>query len=285
MRWAIILLILLGVLAATSAALLVASYGGSQKREPVNVDILVATKALPAQSVINDDMVALKTVTKKEAPAKYYTNAVQVVGKMLIVPVAEGQVLTAESFGDRENAAKFAAAIADGMVAVPITLKDFSSLEGLLYPGCLVDVIFTLRAGTGQDPVSVTLLQGVNVLAIGQYSVVSPKHEAESLAAQPGENKKVTLQLTPRQAKALQLAQENGTVSLALRSPLTPAAADSGAMSLDDLIKRKSPVAAFVPPPTTNEAPLAEELPPGWDVLMIQGGKKETLTVPMPEPK
>lgn len=285
MRWAIILLILLGVLAAASAALLVASYGGSQRRETPNVEILVATKALPAQTKIDGSMVALKTVTRKEAPAKHFTNAVQVVGKMLIVPIAEGQVVTPEVFGDRENAAKFAAAIGDGMVAVPITPKDFANLEGLLYPGCLVDVIFTQRPGTGQDAVSVTLLQSVSVLAIGEYSVVSPKHEAESLEGQSTESKKVTLQLTPRQAKALQLAQENGTISLALRNPLTPAAADSGAMSLEDLIKKNAPVAAFVPPPTTNEAPVPDELPPGWDVIRIQGGKKDTLTVPMPEPR
>lgn len=283
MRWAIILLILLGVLAATSAALLVASYGGSQRREPVNVEILIATKALPAQTVLDDKMVILKTVTKKEAPAKYYTNAVQVVGKMLIVPVAEGQVLTAECFGDRENAAKFAAAISEGMVAVAITPKDFASLEGLLYPGCLVDVIFTLRAGTGQDSQSITLLQSVSVLAIGQYSVVSPKHEAESLAAQPTENKKVTLQLTPLQAKALQLAQENGTISLALRSPNSPVTADGGAISLDEIMKKKAPVAAFVPTPTSSVAPVVEdELPPGWEVILIQGGERETRTVPMP---
>ena len=286
MRWAIILLILLGVLAATSAALLVASYGGSQRREPANIDILVATKALSAQTKVDGSMVSLKTVARREAPAKHYTNAVQVVGKMLIIPIAEGQVITPEMFGDRENAAKFAAAIADGMVAVPITPKDFASLEGLLYPGCLVDVIFTQRPGTGQDPVSVTLLQSVSVLAIGEYSVVSTKLEAEGLADQPSESKKVTLQLTPRQAKALQLAQENGTISLALRNPLNPAAADSGAISLDELIKKKSPVAAFVPPPpTSNEAPVTDELPPGWDVLRIQGGKKDTLTVPMPAPR
>lgn len=286
MRWAIVLLILLGVLAAISAALLVASYGGSQRRESVNLDILVATKALPAQTKLDASMVTQKTVARGEAPAKYYTNAVQVVGKLLIVPIAEGQVVTPEVFGDRENAAKFAAAIAEGMVAVPITPKDFANLEGLLYPGCLVDVIFTQRPGTGQDPVSVTLLQSVSVLAIGEYSVVSPKHEAEGLAAQSTESKKVTLQLTPRQAKALQLAQENGTISLALRNPLNPAAADSGAMSLDDLIKKKSPVAAFVSPPTTSEAaPVSDELPPGWDVIRIQGGKKDTFTVPMPEPR
>ena len=62
MRWAIIGLIFLGLLAAASAALLVASYGGNKNREPTKVDIIVATKALPALTKVDSAMVALKTV-------------------------------------------------------------------------------------------------------------------------------------------------------------------------------------------------------------------------------
>ncbi len=288
MRWAIIGLILLGVLAAASAALLVASYGRNKNPEASKVEILVATKALPAQTVVDAGMMVSKIVAKKEAPASFYTNAVQVVGKMLIVPVAEGQVLTPECFGDRESGAKFAAAISAGMVAVSITPKDYSSLEGLLYPGCMVDVIFTLRPSSNQEPVSITLLQGINVLAIGQFSVVSPKHEGESLAAvHPGESQKVTLQLTPRQAKILQLALENGSVSLALRNPLNPTTADGGSISLNELLgkkKAKAPASA-VPQVPGNSTPETSELPPGWEMLLIQGGVKETRSFPMPEEK
>jgi pilus assembly protein CpaB len=285
MRWAIVLLILLGVLAATSAALLVASYGRTQRREPVNVEILVATKALPAQAVLDANMVKLKVVAKKEAPAQTYTNAVQVVGKMLIIPIAEGQAITPDCFGDRETGAKFAAAIPEGMVAMSITPKDFSSLEGLLYPGCLVDVIYSHRPNDNQQPVSLTLLQAVNVLAIGQHSIVSPKHEVDTLAATPShEAQKVTLQLTPRQAKILQLAMENGSVSLALRNPLSPAPADGESISLDEVLRKKK-LAPRQTTVTTQSAEEPEELPPVWDVLLIQGGQREMRTVPMPEPK
>jgi pilus assembly protein CpaB len=282
MRWAIIGLIFLGVLAAASAAMLVASYGGSKTREPTKLDIVVATKALPAMNIVDASVVTLRTVSKRELPPAYFTNAVQVVGKMLIAPVAEGQVLTPDCFGDRESGAKLAASISLGMVAVSVSPKDYSSLEGLLYPGCLVDVIFTLRPNGDQQPISKTILQGVTVLAIGQYSVASPMREAEKLSqVRQGESKKVTLQLTPRQAKELQLAMEYGTVSLAMRNPHTPAAADTGSISLSELLgKENVPIVA-----TTAPTSQAATLPPAWNMTLIQGGKKETRSLPLPEEK
>src|ERR1041385_8742762 len=148
MRLAVLGLIFLGIVAAACAALLMASWtSGSASSKSVEVppiDILIAAKALPPLTIVESDFVTKKQVLKKEAPPKYFTNAVQVVGKMLITPVAEGQALTPECFGEKDSGAKFAATIPEGMVAVSIPLKSNSSLEGLLYPGCLVDVMVTL---------------------------------------------------------------------------------------------------------------------------------------------
>jgi hypothetical protein len=45
----------------------------------------------------------------------------------------------------------------------------------------------------------------------------------------------------------------------------------------------KDPVGAFVPPTTSDSAPPPEEeLPPGWEVTVIQGGEREKHMVPMP---
>jgi pilus assembly protein CpaB len=288
MRMAVLGLIFLGIVAAACAALLMASWtsgtAASKTGESPPVDILVAAKALSPLTILESDFIVKKQVLKKEAPQKYFSNAVQVVGKMLIVPMAEGQVLTPECFGERDSGAKFAATIPEGMVAVSIPLKSNSSLEGLLYPGCLVDVMVTLSLEEGKEAVTNTFLQAVRVLAVDQNTVTSTEPEAtrNSNVKQHGEARMVTLMLTPKQAKLLQLATERGSVSLALRNPDKPIAPDSESVSLSELmgIRPKRINGA----PSSQPAlvfPTAEK----WNMELIQGGKKETRSFEMPEGK
>jgi len=281
MRWAIIVLILLGVLAAVCAALLVATLGGGSKNAQASqVDLVVASKALSAMTTLDAGMVSTRNVARKEAPTSYFTNAVQVVGRMLIVPIADGQVLTPECFGDRESGAKLASTIPSGKVAVSISLKDYSSLEGLLYPGCLVDVNVTLKQTNEQASISITLMQGVEVIAIEGYTIISPKHEADSVTAiKGGGSRRVTLLLTTKQAKAVQLAMENGSVSLALRNPTTPSTAEGETYSMDEML-RKEKVKNTSSPTLINDP--TEPLPSGWEMVLIQGGVKESRSLPKP---
>jgi Flp pilus assembly protein CpaB len=71
--------------------------------------------------------------------------------------------------------------------------------------------------------ISTTMLRGVQVLAVAGNSVVSkPEKEGESVAkARRSSNTiTVTLMVDPKQAEALQLASDNGSISLAIRNPL-----------------------------------------------------------------
>jgi pilus assembly protein CpaB len=79
-----------------------------------------------------------------------------------------------------------------------------------------VDVILTRRrrgrsGGGGEEFVSDTLFRNIRVLAIGQ---LIEAREGKKLA----EGNTATLELTPRQAELLALANSMGEISLALRS-------------------------------------------------------------------
>jgi Flp pilus assembly protein CpaB len=100
----------------------------------------------------------------------------------------------------------------------------------LLYPGCIVDVFatFPLRDREKGDAVVTPLLQNIQVLAIASDTVLPPATDekgkavvdkAASSRSRPGGNVTVTLEVTARQAAALQLALENGTLGLAMRNP------------------------------------------------------------------
>ena len=233
MKWSVVGLMLLGVVAAACAGVLVASLRtgsgsvgdmvGRGFRPAREVEIVVATRAMPAMTVVDAKSVAVETMPADEAPVGCFGSPITVAGKLLAVPVVEGQALTAACFA---AASSLASILPDGMRAVPLAL-DVSRV-GQLHPGNVVDVLasFTLRPGAGGrrgDAISMTLLQRIEVLAIDDRTVVS-EAEGQEDAKSPrgrgsGNERLVTLRVDTDQAKVLQLALKYGSVSLALRSP------------------------------------------------------------------
>jgi pilus assembly protein CpaB len=103
-------------------------------------------------------------------------------------------------------------AVSPGMRAVSVTFSPRGSfVGGLLQKGEYVDVYLTPRLDDHQtsrlrDGVTITLLTGVRVLAVGGNP------EAESANVESANT--VTLELTPEQANILILAHEKGEIAL-----------------------------------------------------------------------
>ena len=100
--------------------------------------------------------------------------------------------------------------------AVSTRIKEETAVGRLILPNDHVDVILIrrLRGKTGGDEfVSDTLFTNVRVLALGQQiETKEGKKSAEGAA------NTATLELTPRQAEMLLLANSLGEISLSLRS-------------------------------------------------------------------
>jgi Flp pilus assembly protein CpaB len=111
-------------------------------------------------------------------------------------------------------------------------------MGGLLYPGCLVDVIATFRLSSSQDKgqaISTTLLHNIQVLAVQEESIISKNEPGKTPSkgrSDSGGTLTVTLMVDGRQAEALQLAMDNGKVTLAMKNPLDLKTADAEAMVL-----------------------------------------------------
>jgi pilus assembly protein CpaB len=233
MKWGIIILLILGVIAAASAALLVGtlrtgSSDSSGKNASSNIEVATAKITMPAMTVITLDHVIKEEVPKEQLPEGRLFSPSQVIGKVLAMPVVKGQVLTDSCFVTEGTGALLASALPYGMRAVSVNLSSKAIPdELLLYPGCVVDVLVSFKLSSvdrskGQA-ISTTMLRGVQVLAVAGNSVVSkPEKEGESVAkARRSSNTiTVTLMVDPKQAEALQLASDNGSISLAIRNPL-----------------------------------------------------------------
>lgn len=248
MKWSIVGLLFLGIVAALCATLLVSSLlAGVNRRTrpaeaPTHVEVMVATRALPAMTMVRAGDVISQKVPVAEASTGYLGSAVQVVGKVLAVPLVEGQAFHKGCFADEGSGIYLAAALPDGMRAVSVSLSSYSGLLGLLYPGSLVDVMVSFQppgnTAQNKDAISITLLEGVEVLAIENRTVMSKEEQVTPSALQSlrsGGQVMVTLMVDSRQAKALQLAMQYGSVTLAMRNPMDARPAEGGITLLSDL--------------------------------------------------
>jgi Flp pilus assembly protein CpaB len=170
--------------------------------------------------------VKVERVPKAGLPAGYFTNQAQAIGKTLKIAVVKGQPL-AGSCCLPETAIDDL--LKPGMLAFQISLARRSTAVDLLYPGCIVDVFatFPLQDRKRGEAVTAPLLQNIQVLGVRDETVISASEEKEKegaflsrKSASHSGDVTVALEVTSRQAAALQLAMERGTLGLAMRNPL-----------------------------------------------------------------
>ena len=116
-----------------------------------------------------------------------------------------------------------AAIIDEGKRAVAVKIDSVSGAGELLEPNAHVDVLFT-RPGKMSEAITTTILQNVKLLSVGRK--VRPGEKIDPKAPRLGV---ATLLVSPQDAQKLELAKNQGKISLVLRNP-----ADAGSMSKTD---------------------------------------------------
>jgi Flp pilus assembly protein CpaB len=227
MKWAVVILLVLGLLAAGSAALLfewVQVKNLKPSSQTTAVDVLLAQVDLPARTRVAADHVKVERSPKAGLPEGCFTNQAQAIGKTLKVAVVKGQPLTGSCFLPETAIDDL---LRPGMLAYQISLTRRTTPVDLLYPGCIVDVFatFPLHDKAKGEAVVIPLLQNIQVLGVRDQTVVTPvrsnKGPAGPTTLSPASgNVTVSLEVNARQVAALQLVLEKGSLGLAMRNPL-----------------------------------------------------------------
>ncbi|HEX9012314.1 MAG TPA: Flp pilus assembly protein CpaB [Anaerolineaceae bacterium] len=123
------------------------------------VPVVVAKVVIAPGTVLTADLVEVKTVPSQARPKDAFAQADQVVGKMIAVGRAPGDIVTASILGDTSQAG-IPAELAPGHVAMAIKVDLASGVAGLLRPGQTVAVIGMLspeilQATNNLEPVQV----------------------------------------------------------------------------------------------------------------------------------
>jgi pilus assembly protein CpaB len=137
----------------------------------------------------------------------------QLSGAVARAPFIAGEPIKEQKLIKVSEGGVMAAILPSGMRAISTPIREETAAGGFILPNDRVDVILShkMKVGSKDTPVSEAVLRNVRVLAIGQQ--IESKGD-EKVAT----GKTATLELTPRQAEVLALAQSMGEISLSLRS-------------------------------------------------------------------
>jgi len=215
------------------------------------VEVAIAIKSLNSGAVITKNDISIEMRSKDELPTGTLVSPAQVVGRILAVPIFEHQVFTELFFGREVAGASLSSQIPKGMRAVSIGLPSNALPDKeLLYPGCIVDVLVSYKLPSRDskgEALSTTMLCGIQVLAI--------KRGIRGTL--------VTLLLDIKQAEALSLAIEKGSISLAVHNPLG---------------RKRKPLHDFRIGPSGEDISQADQSDviqvrkrPRWEVTLIRG--------------
>ena len=187
-------------------------------------EILVATRSLPIGTIIEKDSFRYQPWPKELIDNAYYkkgeADPASLAGTVVRTAITAGPPGSQGGLGFPGDRRLLAAALGPGMRAVSIPVTAQAGVAGFIFPGDRVDVVLTQTVesrGEEDGPplrASETIVRNVRVLATDQRTV--PEDEKGDRVVQTFAT--ITLEVTPRIAEKIAVAQSIGQLSLALRS-------------------------------------------------------------------
>jgi pilus assembly protein CpaB len=234
-RKKVILLVCALLIAAVTAFMARSMFAGggapapqavAAKPVPVGPMVIVATRALPVGTIITADSIRYQPWPEELIEEAYFLKkdgeadkTAELVGTVVRNPITAGQPITQGSLVAPGDRGFLAAALGPGMRAVSVPVSALTGVAGFVFPGDRVDLVLTQNVaggGTGMPlKVSETVIRNLRVLATDQRSSPTVDEKGNTV---PSKYKLVTLEVTPRIAEKIAVAQTIGTLSLSLRA-------------------------------------------------------------------
>lgn len=246
----------------------VSGRAGAKESVPM-VKVVIATDNIDIGTPLGEKNLTLADWPKANEPKGAFGQVKDVEGRVAVTRLTAGQPIQAVELAAPGSGAGLVALLPQGMRAISIRVDDVSGVSGFVLPNTFVDVI-SIEPKGGKDAASI-ILEMVPVLAIAQETYTE---EGKAKVV-----KTVTLQLSPKDATKLALVVRQGSIHLALRSPLEqpkeePVMAEQTEEAPPQQVQRVVPKArprVAKPPGAASKQLKVEE---------IRGTTKQTVNVP-----
>ena len=183
--------------------------------------VLVAQRALPAGTIITADVMKFQEWPDELVQDAYFIDGEAdlnaLMGTVVRYPITAGEPVTQGSLVSPGDSGFLAAALTPGMRAITVPVSAKTGVAGFVFPGDRVDLVLTQTVeGDGRAlKTAETILGNLRVLATDQ-STTQEKSETGEVVVKTA--RVVTLEVTPKIAEKVAVAQTLGTLSLSLRS-------------------------------------------------------------------
>jgi pilus assembly protein CpaB len=189
---------------------------------PVGPKVLVAKRGLPVGTIITADAVGYQLWPQEMVQDAYFIDGeadmTKLLGTVVRQPITAGEPVTQGSLVAPGDRGFLAAALGPGMRAITVPVSAKTGVGGFVFPGDRVDLMLTQTVegeGDASLKTTETILRNLRVLATDQ-STESTTTEAGKTVVRAFRT--ITLEVTPRIAEKISVAQTIGTLSLSLRS-------------------------------------------------------------------
>lgn len=185
--------------------------------------VLVAKRALTAGTIITADALGFQPWPTELVQDAYFIDGEadmnKLLGTVVRYPITAGEPVTQGSLVAPGDRGFLAAALGPGMRAVTVPVSAMTGVAGFVFPGDRVDLVLTqsVSGQDGQEPLRTaeTVMRNLRVLATDQTTEKTTDENGKTVVA---EFRTVTLEVTPKIAEKVAVAQTIGTISLVLRS-------------------------------------------------------------------
>jgi len=266
--------IVLGVLAVAVMTVYMSQERSSLLQEAAMKDVLVATTDILQNTVLDERLVQQIQVPAKYLQPKALTDPAAARGRVVTVPIARGSQVLGTYLAD-VGETSLSYEVPRGRRAITIAVSDVTGVGGLIRPGNFVDIVGTFEYGkpvgyqagrvqyAEERTETLTMMQNVQVVAVEREharerpvarvqteALTMGQQEADIEAQQQAREqartrdiRNVTVLVAPQQVQELILAQQIGTLTLALRSNLDAGqVVDLGRLDPFALLKVQVPV-------------------------------------------
>ncbi|WP_030541144.1 Flp pilus assembly protein CpaB [Sphingobium sp. DC-2] len=251
-----------------------AAAGAASSAAPAAV-LAAAARAIEIGETITPGMIRNMTADPGRHPL--VATPAELVGKVATRAIPSGAPIPRDAIGGE---AKLAIRVPVGMRAVSIDTTAEIAVAGLVRPGDRVDVqvvypgadAISGARGAGRSRAQ-TLLQMVQVLAVGETVVGTQPASSSDPSTPPPPARTVTLALSPGQVSTLSLAKSTGALTLSLRNPVDKAqtaTADATSRAPDPAPQTivAAPVRKVSAPPVRH---------PSHAIQLVVGDRHETI--------
>lgn len=256
---------------------------GRAQAAPETTQVVLAAAEIARGRMLEPKDLKVVDWPKAMVPAGAVANIDTAAGRSAVSAIAAGQTVLESNLAPKDAGRGLAALIPPGMRAYTIQAsRAAASVAGFILPGNKVDVLLNLRDATSGETgggSTTTLLQSVEILAVDQRldAPADNKVDPKGLGS-------VTLLVNPQQAALLDLGQNMGQLSLALRNIEDHVAANTMPATLADIRFRQDKSMATgilkrLAESLTSKQSSPREEPPHQRIVTLRGSVPGTVWI------